>query len=195
LKTLALLALLVAGPAAAGALSDLVMAPGLFAEAGDGPLLAYAETRTVLDGAQEEDRLVLAMVAGPDGRKLELTQDVEGGEHPVAGFPPSSANPVLLYFLEASVRAMAEATGGSPFYIRNRMREALTAADLGVAGETREVVLRPFEGDRNRERMGVFKDLEVRLRFEEPERLLELSADTPGDGDGYHHRLTLTGED
>ena len=42
-------------PAAAGPLTDLLMAPGLFAEAPDGPLLAYAEERTVPDGAAPAD--------------------------------------------------------------------------------------------------------------------------------------------
>ena len=50
---------------------------------------------------------------------------------PVGTFPAGVANPLLLYFLETTVRATAEATGGSPYYIRNRIREALVAADLG----------------------------------------------------------------
>ena len=47
-------------------------------------------------------------------------------------FPAGGANPVLLYFLETTVRDLRRATGGSPYYIRNRMREALVAADLGA---------------------------------------------------------------
>jgi hypothetical protein len=189
-------------PAAAGALSDLLMAPGVFADADDeGPLLAYAEARSVPEGIRAQPvadgRLVLALVAGPDGRKLALTQDADGSERPVASFSTGTANPVLLYFLEAAVRAMAEATGGNPFYIRNRMREALTAADLETGGDPSEVVLRPFEADRNRGRMGEFADLTVRLRFEAeaPGEILELSADTAEDVGGYHHRLTLIAED
>jgi hypothetical protein len=196
-----LLALVLPLPATAGQLSDLLMAPGVFENAGDGPLLAYAEARAVPEGAGlepvEDGRLLLALADGPEGPKLALTQDADGTERPVASFSTGTANPVLLYFLEATVRAMSDATGGSPFYIRNRMREALTAADLGPARDPREVVLHPFEADRNRGRMGAFADLSLRLRFDadEPGRLLELSADTAGDAGGYHHRLTLTGED
>jgi hypothetical protein len=199
MRLLLLLALTLPLPAAAGALSDLLMAPGLFEEAGDGPLLAYAEDREVPEGGRlepaEDGRLVLAAAEGPEGRRLALTRDVGGAERPVASFAPGTANPVLLYFLEATVRDMSAATGGSPFYIRNRMREALAAADLGPAGEPREVVLRPFEADGNRARMGAFADLALRLRFDadEPARLLELSADTAGEDGGYRHRLTLTG--
>jgi hypothetical protein len=188
-------------PLAAGQLSELIMTPGVFADAGDGPLLAYAEARSVPEGTGlepvEDGRLLLAVVAGPEGRKLALTQDAEGDERPVASFSTGTANPVLLYFLETTAQAMAEATGGSPFYIRNRMREAVGSADLGPVGDPREVVLHPFEADRNRGRMGAFADLTLSLRFDadEPGRLLELSADTAGDADGYHHRLTLNAED
>jgi len=193
-----LLALMLPPPAAAGQLSDLLMAPGLFEDAGDGPLLTYAEARSAPEVAGleplDDGRLLLAMAEGPDGRKLKLAQDVDGTERPVSSFSAGTANPVLLYFLEATVRDMSAATGGSPFYIRNRMREALAAADLGPEADPREVVLHPFEADRNRARMGAFGDLALRLRFDadEPARLLELSADTAGDAGGYHHRLTLT---
>ena len=186
-------------PAAAGALSDLLMAPGLFEDAGDGPLLAYAEARAVPEGAGLAPARATAASCsrsprGRTGRSLALTQDVDGTERPVSSFSAGAANPVLLYFLEATVRDMSAATGGSPFYIRNRMREALAAADLGPEADPREVVIHPFEADRNRARMGPFGDLALRLRFDadEPARLLELSADTAGDAGGYHHRLTLT---
>ncbi len=89
---------------------------------------------------------------------------------PVGTFPTGVANPLLLYFLETTVRATAEATGGSPYYIRNRIREALVAADLGAGeGAAREVTLTPFAGDPNRAKMGAFADLTLRLRFD-PER-------------------------
>jgi hypothetical protein len=196
-----LLALLLPFPAAAGALSDLLMAPGVYSAAAAGPLLAYDEERAVPAGSGLRPvtggRLVLALADGADGRQLVLTQETGEARRPVASFPGGSSNPVLLYFLESTVRDMAEATGGSPFYIRNRMREALGAAGLGADAEPRDVVIEPFSGDRNRARMGAFGDLALRLRFDadRPERLLELSADTAeGDG-GYHHRLTLTAED
>ena len=104
---------------------------------------------------------------------------------PVGSFPVGVANPILLYFLENTVRVMAEGTGGSPYYIRNRIREALVASDLGAAdGKDREVVLTPFAADPNRPRMGEFGELRIRLRFDPdaPARILELSADTAAPG-------------
>lgn len=202
-RPLLLLAFLAFAPAAeAGALTDLLMTPGVFAAAPPGPAIAYAEERTVAeDGtlasvAGGEVRLEVREDAGK--RELTLVRETDGAAQPVGTFPTSTANPLLLYFLETTVRATAEATGGSPYYIRNRMREALAAADLGAEADTgREVTLVPFADDPNRPKMGVFADLTLRLRFDpaQPERILELSADTaPGEG-GYHEKMVLIAED
>lgn len=203
-----LLTALLLGPpaaslAAAGSLSDLILAPGLFKAAPDGEVLAYDHVREappVLPRANlAEGRLLLTAGDGPRGRALALTREEEGQVRPVAEFPASGPNPVLLYFLETTARNMADATGGSPFYIRNRMREALVGAE--VAPEAGEgpvtVTMQPFEHDANRGRMGIFADLVIGVRFmpEEPGQILELSADTAPVGDGYHDRLTLIAED
>jgi hypothetical protein len=139
----------------------------------------------------------LEVVAAGDGRELRLVREDDGHATPVGTFPAGAANPVLLYFLETTVRAMAEATAGSPYYIRNRIREALAAAGLGPEGTPREVTFMPFEGDPNRARMGAFADLAIELRFDpaRPARILELSADTPGGDAGYHEALVLIAED
>jgi hypothetical protein len=192
------LGLVLAAPlaAAAGPLSDQLMATGLFKDAVTGPLLAYDETRSVEDAGPTEARVALVRVDTAEGPKLQLTQGEGAAAEEIAVFSTGSANPVLLYFLEATVRDMAAATGGNPFYVRNRIREALVASDLG-AGEPREVVLQPFAADPNRGRMGDYADVSLRFRFEaeHPDRLLELSADTAGNEGGYHHRMTLAGED
>lgn len=188
-------------PAAAGALSDLLMAPRAFDGAAVGSVVAYAEERDV----PEAEGMTVAVVTGGEVRlevvgpdELRLVRVVDGKAQPAGTFPGGTANPLLLYFLENVVRAMAEATGGSPYYIRNRIREALVAADLGAAeGETRTARLTPFAADRERARMGAFGDLEIRLRYDpaDPARILELSADTTGDAGGYHERMTLVAED
>ena len=126
---LALLALLAPLPAGAGALSDLLMAPGLFADAPAGRSVAYAEDLTVPDGGTLRDvtgGVVRLEAVEDDGEPaLRLVRESDGKPHPVGTFPAGVANPLLLYFLETTVRATAEATGGSPYYIRNRIREAL----------------------------------------------------------------------
>lgn len=135
---------------------------------------------------------------GAGGRTLRLVR-VSGGEPtPVGSFPTGVANPLLLYFLETTVRATAEATGGSPYYIRNRIREALVASDLGEAPAAgpHSVTLAPFAGDPNRAKLGAFADLTLRIAFDpaEPGRILELSADTAGGEGGYHELMVLIGE-
>ena len=42
-------------------------------------------------------------------------------------------HPILLFFLENVVRSMATQTGGSPYYIRNRIRDSLVALPAGTA--------------------------------------------------------------
>ena len=87
---------------------------------------------------------------------------------PVSKFPASSGNPLVPIFLESTLRTMSRVTGGSVFYIRNRIKDAfgssgtMTSVDVTVNGEITpgtEVVFEPFVGDKNRHRMGPFANL------------------------------------
>jgi hypothetical protein len=198
-KLLLIAALLAAPPAQAGPLSDLLMAPGLFAGAPEGKLMEYSHMREAPPpvGDLGEGRLVVSVIPGVHGPMLDLQRE-EGGETLlVSQFAGSGPNPVLIYFLESTARAMAEATGGSPFYIRNRIRSAMAEASLGSQATPELATLHPFVQDPNRGRMGAFGDLAIALRFDpqRPERILELSADTPPGEEGYHDRLVLVMED
>lgn len=105
---------------------------------------------------------------------LEFRQD---GKHRSLGrFPASVGNPMIMYFYETVVRDMAEAAGGSPFYIRNRVKEALIEpsdiqdGEAVVAGKTvttRTIRMQPFAGDPNQDRMRGFGDLELRVTVSE----------------------------
>jgi len=201
MRRLLLLSALLPAPASAGALSDLLMAPTVFADAAAGSEIAYAEERTVPEGGTLESvtggAVRLEVKAEGDKRALLLVKERDGKAQPVGTFPTAAANPLLLYFLETTVRATAEATGGSPYYIRNRIREALVAADLGAGEGPREVTLTPFAADPNRAKMGAFADLTLRLRFDpaRPAGILELSADSAGGEGDYHERMVLIGEE
>lgn len=105
---------------------------------------------------------------------LEFSQ--EGKNRPLGTFPASVGNPMIMYFYETVVRDMAEAAGGSPFYIRNRVKEALIQPSEVQAGEavvggktvaTRTILLHPFAGDPNQNRMQGFGDLELRVTMSE----------------------------
>lgn len=132
---------------------------------------------------------------------LEFRQD---GKHRALGsFPASVGNPMIMVFYESVIRDMAETAGGSPFYIRNRVKEALVkpaqieTGEAVVDGETvavQTVTLRPFQGDPNHARMRGFGDLELRVTMsdEVPGWYLSLVAEAPGaEGaeDGYRSAL------
>lgn len=105
-------------------------------------------------------------------------------------FPATVGNPMIMFFYESVVRDMAESAGGSPFYIRNRVKEALTKPaeiEIGEAEvngkliETRTIKLYPFLGDPNQDRMRGFGSLELSVTMSEdiPGWYLSLVADTP----------------
>ena len=139
----------------------------------------------------------------PAAVALSLHQD--GKERGLGTFPASVGNPIIMYFYETTVRDMAEAAGGSPFYIRNRVKDALTQpAEIEKGSETFEgreiettrITLRPFENDPNRGRMQGFGDLtlSVTMSDEVPGWYLGLEASVPGDeAPIYHSTLTFDG--
>lgn len=101
---------------------------------------------------------------------LEFTKN--GKHRGLGNFPASVGNPMIMYFYESVVRDMAESAGGSPFYIRNRVKEALvqpTEMETGEAEfdgkmvETKTVRLYPFKEDPNAPRMQGFGNLELRV--------------------------------
>lgn len=209
MKPLLLALLLAVAPAAAfaGEVTDLIMAPGVMR--GDGPLV-YDHRRHLAPAGQSaaipgmippreiaEGRLRLAPLDAAEGPRLALSRSENGTALPVADFPVSGPNPVLLFFLENVVRSVAAQTGGSPFYIRNRIREALAAAPVGDGAGPRTTVLRPFEADPNRARLGDFAGLAIAITFDPdaPGRLIELKADTGAGAAGYSEAMTLVAEE
>jgi hypothetical protein len=171
----------------------------VFADLEPGDRVHYSHVRS---SGQSDPRLQpivdgsasLLVAENPAGeRKLEVTLTSDGRARPVPSFAGSAAHPLLLIILESTVRNMAELTGGSPFYIRNRMREALWVAaespepaELVLEGATlpaEAVVVRPFAEDPNRAEMGAFAALELRFVLSEavPGGIARLEAETgPG---------------
>ena len=130
------------------------------------------------------------------GRQVQVqTQVASDARRRMAGpFPGLVGNPVILVFLERDVAEMAVALRGSPYYLRNRIREALGEATVAESArllfEGREVdgwrvAVSPFESDRNRDKLREFavKRYEFTLSDAVPGRLLEMRAVTRrGDG-------------
>lgn len=197
---------LLASPAAAQNLAETLMQPGLLAEMADESLPCYAHSRSIpsADGDTdateeiEDERLCLARSADQPDRYVELILTDAGQPRVIAQLPIETSNPFLLFFLENVVRNVATQTGGSPYYIRNRIRDALISGQQEEREDKiAQAVLQPFIGDPNRARLGEFADMVLTLRYDpdDPLRLLQLSVDT-GDGQNrYTETMTLLAED
>ena len=151
-------------------------------------LLYRREVESVLlPRLDERSAGLLALSFQSDGKtaRLELRQgDKSRG---LGEFPVGAGNPMIMFFLESVVRDMARATGGSPFYIRNRVKEALLSPmeprDSDAPG-VRTVNVRPFESDLNFARMRGFGNLILSATVSEdtPGWYLRLSAEAAGVG-------------
>lgn len=217
MKKLLLAIMLVATPAGAGEVADLLMQPGLLEDVPAQDLPKYTHKRVLNTKTPSVDKQSTQAVIRPDqvtdggvklshvtsenAEKLQLALS-EGGEYQVvAEFSAGSSNPILLFFLENIVRVTASETGGSPFYIRNRIRDALVTAEPegepeGENAGYRQIVLHPFAKDKNAARLGDFADLTITLEYdpEQPYRLFRLLANTGTDKGGYNEAMTLIGE-
>ena len=191
--------LALAAPLHAGEAQERLFAPGVLDQVPTGAHLVFRHTRegsfdTARLPAIADGKLDLGL-AEADGRRAAQVTLSDAGRTRSQATLPAAGNPVLLVFLETSLRSMAALTGGSPFYLRNRIREAFAQQDarepveieLGgapVAGE--RLVFRPFEDDPNRARMGAFADLELSVVVGDavPGRLARLQAATGPGPDG-----------
>ncbi len=204
----ALAAICLAQPAAADPVAEALFSENIFESLPAGHEIAYTHVRSgtaapdfqpVTDG-----RITLETGEAEDGaRSLSMTIETGGNKREILDFPASGGNPVLMVFLESTVRSMAAMSGGSPFYIRNRIKDALreggemVSVQPDFAGQSvaaRELTLRPFLKDPNRDRMGEFADMTLRFVVSEtvPGHFLTLTADTPTAGSGYHETITMT---
>jgi hypothetical protein len=158
-----------------------------FATATPGEALRY-ERRRQSDPAfgLGPDMTEAVTVTPMAGGATEVTLTPEGGRTrrltPFEGVP---GNPLLMVFLENTVRAVAQATGGSPFYLRNRMKEALRDGLTETAGEDGLTVLtaQPFAADPNAPKMGPLGGLTLRFELAEAQpgafRLMRADAARP----------------
>jgi len=199
-------ALVLAGPAGAQTMDteayDLLFRNGTLDEIDRDATITYRrEVENALKpeaAVRDTGEIELSFEPGTDPEEAHL-RFVQGEMHRGLGaFPASVGNPMIMYFVETVVRDMAESTGGSPFYIRNRVKEALIQpAEVTEGGEQTTVVLRPFEDDPNAERMQGFGELrlEVVMSDEVPGWYRSLSAVAPGTGaaPAYASGITYAG--
>ncbi len=188
------LALVLAGGVWCGAAADeadptdLVFSTPHLAGLEAGAVLTYRHQREVAADSPIGPALdsVITLESPPEGGSdVIITMDADGAGRRLDPFRGVPGNPVLMVFLEGVTRAVSRATGGSPFYIRNRIRESFGNAKIenanGARGNAQDVVLQPFVEDRNRARLAAFADIELRLRIDPdaPGMLALLSASVP----------------
>lgn len=146
---------------------------------------------TIRDG-----RIGLDLITDPsDGQPaLQLSVTTDSRTRKIGPFPVSGGDPVLTYFLEQTTRDMARLTGGSPYYIRNRIKDALfRGGETEPDGAGLIARFQPFADDRNADRMRGFQTLTLTFRLEdEPSRpIREMRAQTQGELPGYDQHLVL----
>jgi len=169
-------ALVSAGPPPARAQSDLLFSTGHLDTTPSGTTLLYRQDTSFAGGGTlpERHRQISLTVDGADAdgqRPVEIVLDPAGQAQRLDTFRGVPGNPMLMIFLESVVSAVSAATGGSPFYLRNRMREALgdrltAATDPGGSPDARILSVRPFASDPNQSRLGVFASLELQFVFD-----------------------------
>ncbi len=167
--------------------------------------LVYARdvTNALTPEAAERDTGSIALSIGESDSPLaELEFRKDSKSRKLGRFPASVGNPMIMYFYESVVRDMAASAGGSPFYIRNRMKNALIQPSELETGEaildgetvpTQVVRLHPFEGDPNQDRMRGFGDLVLTVTMSEavPGWYLSLVAEAGGSGESPVYKSEL----
>lgn len=152
---------------------------------------------------RDTGEIALRIGQAPDMEMAELEFRQDGRHRAMGSFPASVGNPMIMVFYESVVRDMAETAGGSQFYIRNRIKEALIApAEVepgsarvdGAQVETRTIRMHPFEEDPNADRMMGFGDLVLHVTMSEsvPGWYVSLVAEAPApDGSGPVYRSSI----
>ena len=197
------------GPAWAEKPYDLIFKMGTLDGLPQTEKLMY-DRDVVIDGNQDyADRNtgdVELFFAPDDMARLRFVQD---DKHRNLGqFPATVGNPIIMYFVETVLRDVAQEAGGSPFYIRNRIKDSLvldvpiedtTATFEGAEIAAKQVTLMPFEDDKNRDKMGGYADLELVFTMSDdvPGWYVALEARAPGtDGSpSYVNALTFEGSE
>jgi hypothetical protein len=151
---------------------DLAFRTGTLAGFDAGDRLDYRSDVTLPEGGGAGSSTVsVELEEGGVAAMGEVPQDGDVARH-LGQFDAGVGNPLGMFFLERTIRNVSEQTGGSPFYLRNRIKDALRAPEemrevvvdwRGQQVDATEIVLAPFDGDPNRDALGAFGDLRIRM--------------------------------
>lgn len=126
---------------------------------------------------------------------LQLIQKTDSRTRKIGPFPVSGGDPVLTFFLEQTTRDIAKLTGGSPYYIRNRIKESLfQSGEITQNGDDDAMAsFHPLLDDPNAGKMNGFETLTLTFVLDDDPKapIRELQARTDGDQPGYINHMVL----
>ncbi|WP_134679543.1 hypothetical protein [Paracoccus ravus] len=201
LRYLAVIGLVATSAAHAGEAGDLVFAErGPWDLSGGALIWTLEQTGPEVEGFKPlgEGTVTLDQVVdASDGKPvLQLAEDTARIKRKIGPFPVSGGDPTVTFFLETTTRDMAALTGGSPFYIRNRLKDALfRGGEVRHENGTAVAVFRPFADDKNKERMFGFETLELHFTIADPKapirRMAARTGPLAGDKPAYVSEMVL----
>ena len=183
---------LVALPVAAVETYDLIFKTGTLSDVPADAVLRYRRDVTIAADPDRADRNTGAVQLTQDAddmARLTFLRDAE--RRNLGQFPATVGNPIVMYFIETVLRDVAHQAGGSPFYIRNRIKESLVQfAEIEQAAvpfgdqdvSAQQITLRPFLNDKNRDKMKGYGDLTLTFTMSDqvPGWYAALVANVPG---------------
>ena len=142
---------------------------------------------------------------GKESRAVIVT--FKEGERKVtlSPFTDAGGNPMLIFFLESVAKAVAKSTGGSPFYIKNRIVETfqggakISPVELvrdGAPVEASRIAYTPFAKEKLKDRLQNFADMEIAFILSDavPGGIVEMRAlDDPKAEGGFRESIVLDG--
>lgn len=204
--------LLVAPAMAAPTSTELFFNTPYLSKVPPGSALTYAYKHTTARpelGASFDETLRLNVAASPEKPEQRITDldiDRAGHKSEAGPFPTLNGNPVSLVLLERDVKEMAQLSKGSPFYLRNRVRDALGNGRVEEARfeyDGRQVagwklILTPFAQDPNKDKLAELAGRRYEFLFsdEVPGGLYAIDVVTPkldGSAPLIETSLKLTG--
>lgn len=142
---------------------------------------------------------------GKDSRAVILSFKEGEREVTLSPFTDDGGNPMLIFFLESVAKAVAKSTGGSPFYIKNRIVETfqegaeISPVELvrdGAPVEASRIAYTPFAKEKLKDRLQNFADMEIAFILSDavPGGIVEMRAlDNPKAEGGFRESIVLDG--
>lgn len=206
------LAFLATSALAAPTAAELFFEAPYLSKVAPGTTLNYAYKHVTSEAKLGEgfDETLEMKVSAPEEDASKRVAEVlihRGDREGEAGpFPTMNGNPIALILLERDVKEMAQLTKGSPFYLRNRVREHLSTGTVEPAHfsyDGREVegwklTMRPFTEDPNKDKLLELAGRRYEFLFSDsvPGGLYSIDVVTPkadGSANIIETSLTLTG--